>query len=93
MQGEQCYDLPTVLAPACHIPYAWGVAKDELLLIDAAAERGIPRRTLYHAAERGDLKARQLGKTRKIWVTTLKAVDDWIANGNHQRGKPRKSPR
>jgi len=59
------------------------MAEEEVTLAQAAAARGISRRTLAYAASKGHLDARRFGH---LWATTLMAVDRWLATADERVG-------
>jgi excisionase family DNA binding protein len=59
---------------------------DSDLTLGQASERfAVPRSTLSYAARQGHLRARKLGT---LWVTTARAVREWLAHGKHVPGPP-----
>lgn len=50
---------------------------------DAAEMLGISPRVIHAALRAGSLKGRNL-RGRKGWVTTKRALRDWVENGNEK---------
>jgi hypothetical protein len=63
--------------------YTGGVSEDEVTLKQAAEARGIPLRTLQRAAKSKALDTREFGD---MYATTLKAVDEWLADAHTRPG-------
>lgn len=55
----------------------------EVTLPTAAQARGVGRSTLQRAADKGQLKARRIGR---YWITTLAAVDEWLVGAAARQG-------
>jgi hypothetical protein len=54
-----------------------------MTLTEAAAARGLNRRSLNHAVLTGKVPGRRVGP---VWVVRLEDVDAWLADAGHRPG-------
>jgi hypothetical protein len=66
------------------------MADDEMTLSQVAQVRGLNVRTLEYAARQHELRGTGVGlRARRLghfWVTTLAAVDEWLAGAGQRTG-------